>query len=99
MIQTSESNKTNQSQRPNEEKVLNFTMFPKAYQNDLVQNKGKKKAGISDEPSMTHSEPGTKSVTTLTLSANMSKVAKACQKSQALSKPESLTWNEKVSFE
>ncbi|KAG1895727.1 uncharacterized protein F5891DRAFT_1193908 [Suillus fuscotomentosus] len=44
---TSKSNKNNQSQRSNEEKVLNFTMFPKAYQNDVVLNKGKKKAEIS----------------------------------------------------
>ncbi|KAG2362882.1 hypothetical protein BDR07DRAFT_1484234 [Suillus spraguei] len=35
------------------------------------------------------------SMTTLTLSANMSKVAKACQKSQASFKSESLMWNEK----
>ncbi|KAG1834032.1 hypothetical protein F4604DRAFT_1694189 [Suillus subluteus] len=59
------------------------------------KEKGKKKEVISDESLTDHSGSGTKSMTTLTLPANMSKVAKACQKAQASSKPESLMWNEK----
>ncbi|KAG1845811.1 hypothetical protein F4604DRAFT_1936723 [Suillus subluteus] len=62
---------------------------------DERKEKGKKKEVISDESLTDHSGSGTKSMTTLTLPANMSKVAKACQKAQASSKPESLMWNEK----
>ncbi|KAG2093796.1 hypothetical protein BD769DRAFT_1395279 [Suillus cothurnatus] len=49
----------------------------------------------SDESSTTHPGPSIKSMTTLTLSANMSKVAKACQKAQTPSGSNSLMWNEK----
>ncbi|KAG1808882.1 uncharacterized protein BJ212DRAFT_1302783 [Suillus subaureus] len=62
---------------------------------DERKEKGKKKEVISDKSLTDHSGFSTKSMTTLTLPANMSKVAKACQKAQASSKPESLMWNEK----
>ncbi|KAG1771557.1 hypothetical protein EV702DRAFT_1048912 [Suillus placidus] len=59
------------------------------------KKKGKRKAVTLDESPTDHSGSGTKSMTTLTLPANMSKVAKACQKAQASSNSESLMWNEK----
>jgi hypothetical protein len=58
----------------------------------------KKEVVNSNEASITHSSSNIKSMTTLTLSANMSKVAQACQKTQTLSKSKSLMWNEKVGF-
>lgn len=61
------------------------------------KEKEKRKMVISDESSTADPSPSIKSMTTLTLPANISKVAKACQKAQALSESKSLMWNEKVS--
>ncbi|KAG2139972.1 hypothetical protein BD769DRAFT_1384277 [Suillus cothurnatus] len=72
------------------------------------KGKGKGKGKFKDQPdsaksdstakvyiSDSHPGPSIKSMTTLTLSANMSKVAKACQKAQTPSGSNSLMWNKK----
>ncbi|KAG2353222.1 hypothetical protein BDR07DRAFT_1383390 [Suillus spraguei] len=62
---------------------------------DISQEKSASEVSADQAIAITCSDSNTKSMTTLTLSANMSKVAKACQKSQASFKSESLMWNEK----
>ncbi|KAG2140458.1 hypothetical protein BD769DRAFT_1384184 [Suillus cothurnatus] len=75
----------------------NHEISPKSTsQTQTITKMEKKEVVNSNEASIAHSSSNIKSMTTLTLSANMSKVAQACQKTQTLSKSKSLMWNEKV---